>query len=274
MLSFYSAIALVVGVAILGLAFRTFAHPVFQKLSLICLLAVSFLIGWLPSGSVPAGLIGMSVWLILPWLELLTRVRTMRFPREKQLENRRPPSNEVFPDFNDLTTEIEEQHFDHVEDTGWNWENQEQFFRLFYRPAEKMQAAICSIDQGDLAFFYLSLSTRTEDGQLWTTWNYPYSAALKPSPNLQINRVNAGADFAEMVSAHQVFLLRNRVEPTSIVDLNAETMLEAIQKDLSQQIEHNLRAGVLLPTSEGKVRYSWRGLFYIWLQFIRDSVRL
>ena len=45
-----SSILLVLGIAVLGMAFRTFNHPVAQRLSILCVLAVSFLIGYLPTG--------------------------------------------------------------------------------------------------------------------------------------------------------------------------------------------------------------------------------
>lgn len=273
-MSLPSALSLVAGVVILGMAFRTVAHPAAQKLAMLCLFAVSFLIGWLPAGSIAMGLFCMSLWLLLPWLEILTRVRRLRLPVEKKLQNKRPPSRELFPDLDELTEEIEHASFEHVEDAGWDWENQAQFFRLFYREEEKLQAAICSIDQDQVAFFYLSLSTRTADGKLWTTWNYPFSTALKPSPNLQLNRVAPMCDFSSMLVQHQAFLSRNNITPEKIVALTAETMIEAMQKDLRQQIDHNVQAGVLLPTEEGKVRYSWRGMFFIWYQFIWDFVRL
>lgn len=271
---FYSAVFLVVGLAVLGMAFRTVAHPIFQKLAMLCLFGVSFLVGWLPSGNIWTGFFCVSLWLFLPWLEILTRVRNMRLPMEKTLQNKRPPSREIFPDFDKLSEEIESNHFEHIEDTGWDWENQVQFFRLFYRKEEKLQASICSIDQDQVAFFYLSLSTRTLDGKLWTTWNYPFSTALKPSPNLQINRVAPMCDFATMIDLHRSFLVKNNVASEATVELNAETMLEAMQTDLRQQINHNLETGVLLPSEEGKVRYSWRGMFFIWCQFLRDFVRL
>ncbi len=51
-----SSILLVLGIAVLGMAFRTFNQPVAQRLSVLCVLAVSFLIGYLPSGSWVAGL--------------------------------------------------------------------------------------------------------------------------------------------------------------------------------------------------------------------------
>ena len=36
----------------------------------------------------------------------------------------------------------------------------------------------------------------------------------------------------------------------------------------------HLAYGVLVQSTESEVRYSWRGLFYLWFQFLRDLVRL
>lgn len=269
-----SAIALLTGLFVLSLALRTISHPLARKLAVLCLFAISFLIGWLPAGSILLGLSLSSVWPLLPWVEILTRVRTMRLPLEKTLEDKRPPSRDVFPDLDELTAEIEEAGFTHVEDAGWDWENQQQFFRLFQREDGKLQAAICSIDQEEIAFFYLSLSTRTSDGKLWTTWNYPFSTALKKTPNLQLNRVSPTLDFAGMIDQHELFLLKNQIHGEATIALTPESIREAMQADLREQISHNVQAGVLLPTEEGKVRYTWRGMFYIWCQFIWDFVRL
>jgi hypothetical protein len=35
-----------------------------------------------------------------------------------------------------------------------------------------------------------------------------------------------------------------------------------------------VRAGLLAPVDEQKVRYTWRGMFYIWFRFLWDFVRL
>jgi hypothetical protein len=57
-------------------------------------------------------------------------------------------------------------------------------------------------------------------------------------------------------------------------DLEPERIQDEIQKDLRAQIAHNLATGVLTQNAAGEVRYSWRGLFFIWMQFLRDLVRL
>ena len=84
-MTMFSSILLVLGVAVLGMAFRSFHHPVMQRLGIICLLASSFLIGYLASGSWLIGLAVASIWIFLPWLEILTRIRTLRMPVEREL---------------------------------------------------------------------------------------------------------------------------------------------------------------------------------------------
>jgi hypothetical protein len=54
-----------------------------------------------------------------------------------------------------------------------------------------------------------------------------------------------------------------------------EDRIEAeIENDLRAQIAHNIKQGVLTPTADGEVKYSWRGMVYLWCQFLLDLVRL
>ena len=55
---------------------------------------------------------------------------------------------------------------------------------------------------------------------------------------------------------------------------NQGKIQEEIQKDLRAQVAHNIASGVLRKDALGAIRYSWRGLFFIWVQFLRDLVRL
>ena len=47
-----------------------------------------------------------------------------------------------------------------------------------------------------------------------------------------------------------------------------------VENDLRDQIAHNIRKGVLKSTASGEVKYSWRGMIYLWCQFLLDLVRL
>ncbi len=120
------------------------------------------------------GLVCALSWLLLPWLEILTRVRKLTLPLEKNLRHKhaaehRPP----FPPSTRLTDEIEAEGFEHVEDAGWDWEDYQQFFRLFYKPADRAQAAICLIDQHERRLLLpqrlLAREKRHKSGRLGTT---------------------------------------------------------------------------------------------------------
>ncbi len=265
---------LILGVAILTLSLRSCRNGIAQKLSELGVLTTSFLIGWLATGFWWVGLFCSLSWLLLPWVEILTRVRKLTLPMEKNLRTKSAPNRESFPALPELTAEIEDEGFEHLEDCGWDWEDYQQFFRLFYKTADRTQCAICMIEQHGMAFYYLSLSSRGKDGKIWTTWNYPFSYSLKLVPHWQMNRLRGDRTFYELYSSHCEFLSRSGVEIDDLDLITPEEIQAEIQKDLRAQITHNITAGVLTQTDSGEVRYSWRGLFFIWTQFLRDLVRM
>jgi hypothetical protein len=270
----FSHLLLILGVAVLSVALRSF-RPVFvQKLGAIGILCTSFLVGTLLCGHWVFGVGLAASWLMLPWLEILTRIRKLTLPLERKLRHRAPPNSEVFPELNEVTAEVEGEGFEHVDDTGWDWEDYQQFFRLFYKGEERAQCAICLIDQQSVAFHYLSISSRAKDGTIWTTWNYPFSYSLKLVPQWRVNRLRGDKTFLEIHESHRSFLSDHGVTLDDLEPLDPETMQQEIQKDLRSQITHNIAAGVLTQNSEGEIRYSWRGMFFIWTQFLRDLVRL
>ena len=265
---------LILGVAALSLSLRSFPNRLLQKLGALGIVATSFLIGWRLTGYWMVGAFCALSWLLLPWLEILTRVRKLRLPLEKNLRHRSPPNSEIFPALGELTEEIEGENFEHVQDAGWDWDDYQQFFRIFYKAGERTQSAICLIDQNDVAFYYLSLSSRAKDGKIWTTWNYPFSYSLRLVPQWRVNRKGSDQSFLQLYESHRDFLRTHGVISEDLEDLPPERIQSEIQKDLRTQIMHNLATGVLLKTEGGEVRYSWRGLFFIWVQFLRDLVRL
>src|SRR5882672_8654632 len=89
--------ALILGVLAATMALRTYRHPVLQKLGALGVMATSYLTGYLLTGSWLIGAICAAMWLMLPWLDLLTRIRKLTLPREKNLRHRPPPGAQVFP---------------------------------------------------------------------------------------------------------------------------------------------------------------------------------
>jgi hypothetical protein len=265
---------LILGVAVLSLSLRCFPSAFLQKLGALGILTTSFLIGQFITGSWVGGALCAATWFFLPWFDLLTRIRRLTLPQERALKHRPPPNSEIFPALRELTEEVEEEGFEHVDDVGWEWDEYQQFFRIFYKEDERVQATICLIEQHDIAFYFVSLSSRGQDGTIWTTWNYPFSYSLKLVPQWRVNRMRGEQSFLQMAESHRHFLRQNDVSTATLADLSPEQIHEEIQKDLRSQISHNLAKGVLRKNEAGEVQYSWWGLFYLWLQFLRDIVRL
>jgi len=267
---------IVLGVIVLAFALRSFAHPVPRKVGAIAILVASYLIAYFLSGSHVAGIGGVLMWFLLPWIELLTRIRKLRLPLRKSLSHQSPPNSQRFPHLSDFTEEIEELGFEYVEDAGWEWDALKQFFRIFYRAEEKTQAAICLNEQQGMGFVFVSLTSRTADGSIYRTWNFPFSYTLKMAPEIRINRVPEVQSFEELLAEHRDFLERLGVATADLIDDKPEAIPELMEVETHLQIRHNLERGLIEHDREDpeKVRYSWRGLFFLYGQLVKDIVKL
>jgi len=265
---------LTLGVAVLSVALRSYQTSLAQKAGALGILVATFLFVYFATGSWIWGTIGALAWLFLPWLEILTRIRVLRLPKEKSLRSKTPPSSEVFPTLNEITREIENEGFEHVNDAGWDWEDYRQFFRLFYKEEDRAQATICLSEQNDLSFYYLRISSRAHNGTIWTTWNYPLSYGLKLTPQFRINRQRPDQSFWQLYQSHKEYLRLNQVETKAIDSMDEDRIQAEIENDLREQIAHNVAQGVLKPANDTEVKYSWRGMIYLWCQFLLDLVRL
>src|SRR5436190_1728052 len=187
---------LTLGVAVLSAGLRSYQNSYAQKAGALGILAATFLGVYFITDSWIWGFVGAMSWLFLPWLEILTRIRALRLPKEKRLRPKSPPPSDTFPALSEITREIEDEGFVHVGDAGWDWEDYREFFR------------------------------------------------------------------------------RNGVNPAAIDPLDEEQIQTEMENDLRDQIAHNIHKGVLKQTAAGDVKYSWRGMIYLWCQFLVDLVRL
>src|SRR5437870_8409882 len=179
---------ILLGAGVLAVALRSFQSSFSQKAGALAILVVTYLLFYFTTGSHLLGGIAAAAWFFLPWVEILTRIRTLRLPKEKQLRPKSPPSSDTFPTLNEITREIENEGFVHVDDAGWDWEDYRQFFRLFYKDEDRAQATICLNEQHDLSFYYLRLSSRGRGGGIGTTWNHPLSYGLMLTLKFRIIR--------------------------------------------------------------------------------------
>jgi hypothetical protein len=281
----FQEVLIIAATIVASIGLRSFAHPLVRKLGAVGMLVATYLTAYFLTRSHVVGAVAASLWFFLPLLEIFTRIRKLRMPLEKRLQHRPPPSSQDFPQLHDFTADIEKEGFEYVDDLGWEWDGVDQFFRVFYHPEERTQAAICLNRQQHVIFAYISLTSRTTDGRVYRTWNFPFSYTMKIAPEVSTNRAAHVDSFLRLLEEHRSYLQTLKVESADQVkiDLDADSAAEhggalieeQMEADTRRQIEHNLASGLIAKSDDDSTfRYSWRGLFFLWAQFVKDMVKL
>ena len=71
---------IVLGVVVFSVALRSFNHRMLRKIGALGVLAASFLAFYLPTDSVLAGVGGLMIWFMLPWVGILSSQKTRHNP--------------------------------------------------------------------------------------------------------------------------------------------------------------------------------------------------
>lgn len=266
---------IVAGVLLLALALRTSRRRLVRKAGAVGILTATFLAFYLFTGSVVAGFGGLLLWFLLPWFELLTRIRRLRLPMGKTLQPERPPDADRFPELRQFTREIESEGFEQVADAGWDWDGLHQFYRLFYCAETREQAAICLTEQSGLSWASLALTSRVPRGMVYRTTNLPFSTPMKLPPDISLRHSPESRDFADLLIVHRFWMEGLGYMECDFVEEDPEGLAALIEQETGRQILHNLDEGLIKPgEAPGTFRYSWRGLFYLYRQLVKDMVRM
>ncbi len=259
---------------VFAVACRTFENRYVHKLGWLSLLGASYLGGYFLTGSHAAGAGSIALWFMLPWVEIVGRVRKLRFPMKSEVKHRFPPSRELFPDLEELSSEIEMEGFEKTDDTGWKWSETQHFMRLFYHPELRTQAAIALAQQEEYAFSYVSLTSRIDRGIIYTTTNYPFPPTMQFSPGHRMNRYTYADSMEDLMVEHADFLKSHDLEVTDLSALEAEQLSTFIEQDMNDQIHYNISVGLIEMAGNSEFRYSWRGCFYLWFEVVKDMVKV
>ncbi|MBX7209743.1 MAG: hypothetical protein K1X78_15605 [Verrucomicrobiaceae bacterium] len=273
--TWYEPILYIAALVAFAFGCRSFENRFVAKLGLIALLAASYVGGMFVSGgSHRVGATAVLMWFLLPWLEIVGRVRKLRFPIKSEVKHRFPPSRELFPDLDALSGEAEQAGFEEIEDTGWQWDETDHFMRLFYHKEKRLQAAISLAQQGDYAFSYVSLTSRTHDGLTITTSNYPFSFTMKFAPVQLVNRYAGAESMDDLMRSHEAFLERHHILNDELAEQDTARLPGYLERDMISQINHNISVRIIEPVGNGLFRYSWRGCIFLWLQVVKDMIRV
>lgn len=265
---------IVIGLLVLAVALRTGRTACLRKLGAVTFLAASFCLFYFLTDNPWVGLAGVLLWLFLPWVELLTRIRRMRLPVENRLTHRKLPNPSFFPNATEAAAAMEDAGFEHISDCGWEWDGMHQFFRLFWHPEERAVAAICLCEQSDVAFAFISITSLDSDGCIWRTTNFPFAPTLRCPPDVRWNHVPCGRNcFHQILRDHHAYLRRANITPGRLHIPDPEEIENSIELEMRRQLDHNLNTGIIRLTGDGYFQYSKRGLLFLWMQFIKDMVR-
>ncbi|MEO5915926.1 MAG: hypothetical protein ABIS50_16950 [Luteolibacter sp.] len=266
---------IVIGLFVLAVALRSARTNCLRKLGAITFLSASFCLFYFLTGRLWAGVLGTVLWFFLPWVELLTRIRSMRLPLDNRLKHREVPNPSFFPNAIEAAAAMEEAGFEHVSDCGWEWAGMQQFFRLFWHPEERAVAAVCLCEQSDVAFAFISITSQDDGGGIWRTTNFPFAPTLQCPPNVKWNHVPCERScFHQILKDHKKYLNRVNIPSDRLRMPDPEEIENSIEQEMRRQVDHNLAAGLIELTGDGHFQYSKRGLFFLWGQFIKDMVRL
>ena len=266
---------IVLGVLFIGAALRSCQARIFRKLGALTYLLASGLACYFMSGSILVAILGMGFWFFLPWLELLTRVRSLRLPLNNKLKHRFPPNEDMFPNADSAIAELEKEGFEHAGNSGWDWAGSSQCYQFFWHPEERCVAAVCFCKQSKMTFSFVTMSSRDDNGLLWRTTNYPFSQPLKDSPNVWQNQLPCSkVSIISMLASHHYFISLHGAMLEDLIVPDPELVEQEVEQDMHQQIEHNLSEGIITLTQGQHFKYSLRGLFFLWKQLIKDMIRL
>lgn len=261
---------LVAGVFVMALALHSFASAAMRRAGSVCLLAASFFAGWLLGGSLLLGALCAGLWLLIPWAAITPRLRAARIPGHRHLEPAQPPSERALPSLEAHTEQAQREGFEEVADLGCEDDGGRIFCRVFRGPDGRSQAAFCFCQRPEAAFYYWALTSRLPGGRVFMTWNYPFIYGLDFFPGLEVCRVAGDADFPAMWDRHRKFLAWHGISETAPLALDAARIIESLDRDFQRQLHHNVARGFLRQDNGASLRYTFRGMLFVWGRVIRD----
>jgi hypothetical protein len=105
--------------------------------------------------------------------------------------------------------------------------------------------------------------------------NSPFAPTLQCPPNVKWNHVPCERScFHQILRDHRSYLKRVHIPADRLRMPDPEEIEDAIEQEMRKQVDHNLAAGLIQLTDDGRFQYSTRGLFFLWGQFIKDMIRL
>jgi hypothetical protein len=218
----------------------------------------------------------LTAWVLFPLWEMVFVLRQLRVPRHRELADARAPRDE-FEELSELTGAMLDAGFEQLDECRLRPAEHEQYYRIFIRRDNKVQATIGYIAQGPIGFHFVAFTSQAIDGRRWVTWDYPLTYGLVMPPETAVFRALHCQDVPGLYQAHLDFLAANEVPDGQLVAVEPtrDAARARLEENLNQQIEYNISRGYLAPVTKrdnDNFCYSWRGTLYVAGQVIRDHM--
>jgi hypothetical protein len=269
------ATLIVIGILLIAIALRTAKRAWVRKLGAVGFLVASYAACFFLFGTWWGGMLGILLWLFLPWVEIFTRIRTMRLPMDHRMQHTSVPNPAFFPNAPQCLKALDEAGFEHSSDCGWHWSGIKQYCCMFLDPSHKTLAILSLCEQSDVVFSFVSISSVSSDGTIFRTTNYPFAPTLKYPKKYRWNHVPCSRHcFRQILASHEQFLQQQGSHEKDLQSFDPDLLEDMTEEEMHEMIEHNLDHGIIEFAGDGFFSYSTKGLFYLWGQFIKDMVRL
>jgi len=225
---------------------------------------------WFLTESWVLAVVALVGWFILPLAQTVYLSRSLKFSLSRRLIKERQEVDD-FEDWAELSRDLKEAGFLLDGEYALKPSPIDYGFRLFQRPEKNQVAGLGLVRQGGLALSYVLVVSRSQDGSLWVTWDYPMAYGLKMPPHLNVFRCLDAASVQELVDQHQAFLTLNEV----VENPDKAEPHEIFDSIFGDTMRYNLTIGLLRSSkkSDEEIFYSWRGTLFITWQVLRDMVR-
>jgi len=266
---------IILGILIIGVGLRSCKTRLYRKIGALIYLVCSGLLVYTLTQNLFLTFLAIAVWFLLPLIHIISTTRSLRLPLNNKLQHKFAPNEDIFPNADATIAALEDAGFEHASTSCWDWASSAQCYQFFWHPEERSVAAVCFCKQSKISFSFLTILSRDQSGTLWRTTNYPFAHTLKESPNVWQNNIPCATRCIDRIlTSHHYFITLHGASHDDLMIPDPDNIDQDIEQDMRRQIDHNLDTRIIELTGDGHFKYSHRGIFFLWKQYIKDMIRL
>jgi len=259
----------------MALGLRMSSSRLCKKLGALTFISTMGYLGYALTDHWLGVLASLMLWMLLPLIEIYYHKGRAHYPLTPQPIPRLTATEEVFfPHASEYRAQLEELGFEEVDTGSWIWLDARQHHRFYWHPEHLTVASVCLSELDKIAFSYILFYSELACGKTLKTTNYPFTCTLQYAPNMIWRHVPCEEKKVPLIlRAHQQLIAHHNTAPCQLRMPDPENVTSQWFAEKQAQISHNLSRR-LISKKECNFHYTPLGFFHLWLQAIRDLIRL